>query len=239
MMSSQLEQAHAPSVDSHWAESFVREASIRDVPGSAIATTLDEVEHHVAVTGESARTAFGDPVTYAEEIAETALPAPLARLVGAIGPVLMQLLGLLLIFLSLTRPWTAGEVPITLGTIAGGLLIAVLWLTLAIPRTATWIFRGLMSRPIISVVSVLVFLGVIFVAATLPGVYTWVSTTTLIIIANVLIVLGTVWGMWRVEAQQEDDAATSNESTRAGTALVPYLIIPAISLIIGFVNALV
>lgn len=62
----------APHVDAAWVDAFVVELRMRDVPGDVIGDVLSEVESHVLDSGADAADAFGDPVQYAAQIAETA-----------------------------------------------------------------------------------------------------------------------------------------------------------------------
>ncbi|MCC2319710.1 HAAS signaling domain-containing protein [Cellulomonas xiejunii] len=61
----------APHVDRTWADAFVIELRLRDVPGDTIGDLLAEVESHVLDSGAPAHEAFGDPKQYAAQIAET------------------------------------------------------------------------------------------------------------------------------------------------------------------------
>lgn len=60
----------APHVDPAWAETFVIEQRLLGVTGEQIGDALATVESHVAESGETARTAFGDPREYARQVAE-------------------------------------------------------------------------------------------------------------------------------------------------------------------------
>ncbi|MFN3865373.1 MAG: hypothetical protein ACK4MD_01510 [Demequina sp.] len=57
----------APSLDKGWVERFVLEQRLLGVPGRRIGDSLALVESHVAESGESAETAFGDPQVYAKK----------------------------------------------------------------------------------------------------------------------------------------------------------------------------
>lgn len=59
---------HTPHVEPEWAEAFLLELRLRGVDGRRIGAALAEVEAHCAESGESARSAFGDPVTYATDL---------------------------------------------------------------------------------------------------------------------------------------------------------------------------
>ncbi|MGE9808020.1 hypothetical protein [Janibacter sp. G1551] len=61
----------APSVDRSWVEAFILEQRLLDVPGDRIGDALVTVETHVAESGERADDVFGDPRTYARDLAAT------------------------------------------------------------------------------------------------------------------------------------------------------------------------
>lgn len=61
----------APSVERRWADDFILEQRLLDVPGDRIGDALVTVEAHVLESGESAQEAFGDPRDYARELAES------------------------------------------------------------------------------------------------------------------------------------------------------------------------
>ncbi len=58
-----------------WRDAFVLRARLRDVPGPRIGEALAEVETHCAESGETPAEAFGDPVRYAQALADQ-LPPP-------------------------------------------------------------------------------------------------------------------------------------------------------------------
>ncbi|MBT0993473.1 hypothetical protein KIN34_04130 [Cellulomonas sp. DKR-3] len=64
-----IEERIAPHVDPLWAEQVLLELRLQGVGGSRIAGVLAEVESHVVESGESAASAFGEPVEYARSLA--------------------------------------------------------------------------------------------------------------------------------------------------------------------------
>ena len=61
-------------VAGEWRESFVLRARLRGVPGARIGEALAEVEAHCAESGETPDQAFGDPVVYAQALADQLAP---------------------------------------------------------------------------------------------------------------------------------------------------------------------
>lgn len=57
-----------PHVEQKWANDFVLELRLRDVPGSVIGAALAEVDAHCADARQGAREAFGDPRVYAQSL---------------------------------------------------------------------------------------------------------------------------------------------------------------------------
>jgi hypothetical protein len=66
-------------VAGEWRESFVLRARLRGVPGARIGEALAEVEAHCAESGETPDQAFGDPVAYAQSLADQLAPEVTAR----------------------------------------------------------------------------------------------------------------------------------------------------------------
>ncbi|NLG22512.1 MAG: hypothetical protein GX555_13900 [Actinomycetales bacterium] len=60
----------APSIDRQWADDFILEQRMLDVPGTRIGDALATIESHVVDSGESAQEAFGGATDYARELAE-------------------------------------------------------------------------------------------------------------------------------------------------------------------------
>lgn len=232
-MTQQVEAVHAPNVEPAWATAFVKEARLHDVPNSVIDSALNEVDVNVQDSGRSAQDLYGDPVAYATELGESAMPAPLALVASAIGPLLMQILGVLLIAFSVFSPAHEGIVPITWGTIFGFALMALLYFTLASRTLCTWVMRGLMARPIVSIVSVLVYLGVTAYLSSVPGVYFTVPTAVLIPLGAVLVGIGFIWGVMRGNAHRSRAPELADQK---GGVFLPYLVIPAIALMLLIVQ---
>lgn len=58
----------APDIDPHWREDFVLELRLRGASGAAIADALAEAQTHIRHSGQSALTAFGPAVDYAQAL---------------------------------------------------------------------------------------------------------------------------------------------------------------------------
>lgn len=61
-------------ISNEWRDAFVLRARMRDVPGERIGEALAEVEAHCAESGETPDEAFGDPVAYAQTLADQLAP---------------------------------------------------------------------------------------------------------------------------------------------------------------------
>lgn len=227
-MSQPTDTLHAPSLDKDWTEAFIKEARLHDIPNAVIESTLDEAAVSVRRSGQSVHEIYGDPTDYATEIGESEMPAPLALLASAIGPILMQVLGVLLIAFAAFRPEKAGNIPVTWGSIIAFALIAVLYITLASRTLCTWVMRGLMARPIVSIVSVLIYLAAVIYAATIPGVYFSIPVTVAIVIGSILVGIGLIWGVMRGMDQRSQALEEGNQQ---GGLLLPYVIIPVIAVV--------
>lgn len=69
-----------PFVKAHqkWCDDFVVELRLLDVPGPVIGDRLGEVETHCVATGDTPADAFGDPVSYAAQIAQESATEPVS-----------------------------------------------------------------------------------------------------------------------------------------------------------------
>ncbi|UFN43496.1 hypothetical protein [Nocardioides okcheonensis] len=106
-----------PHVETDWSEAFLLELRLRGVDGRRIGAALAEVEAHCAESGESARSAFGDPVTYADDLdlAPAAPSSDLAREVATTGLGLVSML----LTLGAVAAWRTGDdLELTTGLVA-------------------------------------------------------------------------------------------------------------------------
>ncbi|UZN02897.1 hypothetical protein [Cellulomonas sp. S1-8] len=140
-MSTEITQL-APHVEKSWADDFVVELRLRDVPGAAIGDVLTEVDAHVVDSGTSARDAFGDPVQYAVQIAETA-GRPTPDDPREMVPLALGGAGLVVAIDGVVEWFGDGTVDVTGGTVA--LVLAVLTLPFVVQRHGTPLLRYLVA----------------------------------------------------------------------------------------------
>lgn len=156
---------HTPHVEPDWVEAFLLELRLRGVDGRRIGAALAEVEAHCAESGESAGDAFGNPTTYAVELAPTvtAEPSSVRRelVSSALG------LGGMLTTLAAVGAWQAGtRVELTAGAV--GVLLLVLVGTALIVRYAERLLRAVVRRWWVAVVGATAPIA-LFVAILLVG----------------------------------------------------------------------
>lgn len=155
----------APHVETTWAEAFVLELRLRDVPGDVIGDVLSEVESHVVDSGTPAHEAFGDPVRYAAEVAETAArPAP-DTLREAV-PTVVGGMALIVAIDSAFGWWDGGTFDLTGGTVLLGTGMALV--VVVATRFGTPMLRFVLGHPVwktflafVGVMAPLVALGVL------------------------------------------------------------------------------
>lgn len=119
-----------PHVEADWSEAFVLELRLHGVDGRRIGAALAEVEAHCAESGESARSAFGDPVTYTADL-DLAPAAPSPGLGGTLLTTGLGLLGMLLTLNAVGALRTDTDVELTTGVLAVAVL-AVAGVALAV-----------------------------------------------------------------------------------------------------------
>lgn len=124
--------AMAPHVERRWVESFVIEQRILGVPGDRIGDALATVEAHVLESGESGSDAFGDPRTYARELAASEGGRPGGVDANTIAGSLLGLVALLL-------------VPRALGAWLGGTAVSVTVADLVIALVLVALLIGLFT----------------------------------------------------------------------------------------------
>ena len=166
---------NTPHVEPDWAESFLLELRLRRVDGRRIGAALAEVEAHCAESGESARDAFGDPATYAVELA----PADPGEPLDWRRELVSSLLGLggMLSTLAAVGAWQAdAEVRVTTGAV--GMLVLVLVGTVLIVRHGEALLRVVVRRWWVAVVGSMVPI-VLFVAVLLLGQHPLVTVPVL------------------------------------------------------------
>lgn len=132
----------APHVETAWADAFVVELRLRDVPGDAIGDALAEVETHVVDAGTSAGEAFGDPTRYAVQIAETAA-RPEADDRRAMVPIALGGAALVVTMDGVVAWSGDGTVDVTGGTVV--LVVAMLTVPFVLQRHGTPLLRHLLA----------------------------------------------------------------------------------------------
>ncbi|GIG29848.1 hypothetical protein [Cellulomonas marina] len=155
--------ALAPHVDKGWADAFVLELRLLDVPGDRIGDALAEVEAHCRDSGEPAAEAFDEPVAYARSLDLPAVPAE----GDGVGPVV---LGSVLQVAALFAVPTAVGVLGGTGAVevAGGVLVTavVTLVVIALLGVAHGPFlRAVVHRPVVAWLVVVAAM----VAAVLPA----------------------------------------------------------------------
>lgn len=156
---------HTPHVEPDWAEAFLLELRLRGVDGRRIGAALAEVEAHCAESGESARDAFGDPATYAVELAPAA-PADPSTWRGELLSSALGLGGMLTTLAAVGARQSGTRVELTTGAV--GVLLLVLVGTVAIARLAEPLLRAVVRHWWVAVLGAIVPL-VLFVAVLLLG----------------------------------------------------------------------
>ncbi|MCC2314346.1 hypothetical protein [Cellulomonas xiejunii] len=134
----------APHVETTWADDFVVELRLRDVPGDVIGDLLTEVESHVVDSGTPAHEAFGDPTQYAAQIAETAArPDPDAP--GELVPIAIGAAAMVVAVGGVVEWWQDGTFELTGGTVA--LVLGVLLAPFVIARFFAPLVRFVLTAP--------------------------------------------------------------------------------------------
>lgn len=192
---------HTPHVNPAWAEVFVRELRMLDVPGHRIGHALADVEAYCADSGESAEEAFGDAVAYARD-----LDLPRADSRFSTVEMLGHGAGLLGMFVSVYAlgAWATREpVSFTLGLLVSAvtLLIALA----AMLRRPEALMRALVDRPWLLLVANLVVVG--GVASLLLGLDASVFELPALPVASagVLLVAASTVSALRSQAGDQDD----------------------------------
>jgi len=133
----------APHVDPRWRDAFVMELRLRDVPGRLIGDALAEVDAHCLDADEDATTAFGDPVAYAQGLAEH-LPTRTRLPLRDGAAVVVETAGVLGVVWALP-PWLNGDPLVTSRGMAATVvvsLLAAVALCLAPAPTLRWLTRA-------------------------------------------------------------------------------------------------
>ncbi len=149
----------APGVDPAWADAFLLQLRLADVPGRHIGDALAEVASHCAESGESAAEAFGDPVEYARSLDLPAGPDSTDGMPGSVVPWVVQALALLLLADAVPALAAGEAVEVTTGH-----LVAVVLLAGAMAALGRWGSRMLgfvMRRPVLAWLASMIHIGLL------------------------------------------------------------------------------
>lgn len=136
---------NTPHLDPEWVEQFVVQLRLRDVPGARIGAHLAELEAHCADSGQRVSEAFGDPESYAREVAavpHASMRTPVDRVREHLG-VLLGLVGLILVPLGVGVWRSEGGVEVSWGALVSAAIViaAGCALVLGVDRLLPWIVR--------------------------------------------------------------------------------------------------
>ncbi|WP_293781170.1 hypothetical protein [uncultured Aeromicrobium sp.] len=146
-MTDNIEARLAPDLDRSWAEEFILEARLRDVPGERIGDALMEVNAHCRDAGETAWQAFGDPASYAREIA-AGQPVERTRWLHLLGPTMVQVVGVVLTLSGMGAWMSDATVTVTWGMVTMLALICLEIVTLALVLDHT--LSAIVRRPFLA-----------------------------------------------------------------------------------------
>jgi hypothetical protein len=237
----------APGVDPAWADAFLLELRLRDVPGRHIGDALAEVASHCAESGESAEEAFGDPVAYGRSLGLPAGPEPTASLPGSAIPWALQALALLL--LAGAVPALAAGEPFTVTT---GHLVAVVLLVgpvVALGRWGSAVLGFVVRHPVITWLAGMAHVGLLVVALLLFEAVVWrVPGPVAVGVSGAALVVTTGWLLTVLHredfAEDPVTAPLADSRPRGGrvTAVVRYgpaLLAPVVGVLLTAMTVLV
>ena len=207
-------ETHTPHVEPGWAEAFLLELRLRSVAGSHIGAALAEVEAHCAESGETARSAFGDPVAYAADLAPTLPTSPL-DVRGELGTSALGLGGMLLTLAAVGAWQTGDRVEVTAGMTA--VLVLVLAGTALVVARAEQLLRAVVHHWWVAVVAATVPV-VLFVGVLLVGRQTLFSlSATPAFVAGMALLAGNTARAFRSADVADDPVVGPEAAGGAGT----------------------
>lgn len=205
---------HTPHVEPDWAEAFLLELRLRSVSGSRIGAALAEVEAHCAESGESARSAFGDPAAYAADLAPT-LPTSPPDVRGELGTSALGLGGMLLTLAAVGAWQTGDRVDVTAGMTA--VLVLVLAGTALIVARAEQLLRAVVRHWWITAVGATAPI-VLFVVVLLVGRQTLFSVSAMpAFVAGMALLAGNTARTFRTADFVDDPVIGPEGAGGAGT----------------------
>ncbi|SFS08681.1 hypothetical protein SAMN04487783_1140 [Agrococcus baldri] len=221
----------APSVDRDWANEFILELRMLDVPGHRIGDALVTVEAHVRDSGEAVGEAFGDAIAYARQLARDepgrAVPVTARSIIAAV----VGLLGMFTLPAALTAWLEDTTASITAGQLAVAALALALLLGFAL--AADRALRVLVRRAWVGAVGTVLFLAAaIAIILALPTVV--VELPPLLLGGAGLLLLAVSTALSWSEFTADDSVLAPGEQppSRGPGRRVAALIMPAFALVI-------
>ncbi|RXR26258.1 hypothetical protein EQW78_01000 [Oerskovia turbata] len=211
----EIERRLAPHVEEEWAEAFVIELRLLDVPGTALGAALAEVESHCTDSGEPAAEAFGDPVAYARSLDLPVEPDGRWEVVTVLGPSCAQFLGLLLLGWggsAVLLAGRAGEVAPSVDVTAGMLAMILAFGAgiLLFYRHSAAMLRLIMERPVVSFFALAGCMAVLVaVPVLLDGVLVALPAWPVAVGGGLALAAGTVWSAVQARRGTLDDPIVS------------------------------
>lgn len=210
----------APGVDPAWAEAFLLELRLADVPGRDIGAALAEVASHCAESGESAAEAFGDPAEYARNLDLPAGSDADVPAVGSVIPWVVQALGLML--LADAAHALVDDEPVTLTV---GHLVAAALLVVGLAALRRWgaaMLRVVVEHPVVAWLASMAHLALLVASLLLfSGVVARVDGPVVLGIGMVALAAGTLWVLTvlRRGSSEEDPVTAPLAPARSGSAV--------------------
>lgn len=234
-MTSQVHRL-APHVDPAWAQAFILELRLHDVPGRAIGDALAEVESHVAESGEPADGAFGEPAAYAASLSLPVKPTgPVS--VGSVARWGVQAAGLLLTT-SAAGAWRTGQ-PLELTTGLVTMVLLVVLTLVLLGRRADQVLRFVVERTVVAwLISMAHVTVLVALFLLLDDVLVQVPAVPAFAVGVVLLLGGTVAVLLDLRRERFDEDPVTGPADPAGTTggskllrLLPGLLPPAAGLV--------
>lgn len=206
----ETERRLAPHVDEAWAETFLLELRLRDVPGRAIGDALAEIESHCVESGETATEAFGDPTAYARSLDLPTTAEPATFPLGTALRWVLQATGLL-ITTAAAPAWLADEaLEPTTGLLAIALVVGAS--IVAVHRAAERVLRLVVAHPVVAWLLMMLHLAAMaLLMLVLDDVLIRVAPGPSLTVGLALLVAGTlaVLQQLRRDTTADDDPVTA------------------------------
>ncbi|SDL35480.1 HAAS signaling domain-containing protein [Tessaracoccus oleiagri] len=233
----ELELRLAPSVEPEWSEEFIIEARLLDVPGAEIGEALAEIDSHVRESGETARSAFGDPRAYAAGLAETSA-APSRSAVWSVLPAAAQTIGMMAALNALPDALVGAPFEITVGMLVSVTLLGLVF-SLMVWRS-TPMLRLILDRPVLAILLSGALLASVVAAMFIPGTVTSIWAWSVVGIGVTLLLAATVVGLSRDLKRTDDDPiraplASPEKHGWSWLSWANHLLIPVFTVVIAVV----